>query len=116
MFAIRSSRVCAFLCKRFAYLLPVLLIGFSAAAQSVTITSPTSNSTNPSAVQITAYASNEPPSFDHYEIWDANGSQAGYKLGTVPKTSTPNALYVLPNGKHVLSVLAVNAAGGSGGC
>ena len=115
MFAIRSSRLCAFLCKRFAYLLPVLLIGFSAAAQSVTITSPTSNSTNPSAVQITAYASNEPPSFDHYEIWDANGSQAGYKLGTVPKTSTPHAIYVLPNGKHTLSVLAVDAAGGSGG-
>ncbi|MGD0570794.1 MAG: hypothetical protein ABSA78_20535 [Candidatus Sulfotelmatobacter sp.] len=113
MFAIGVSRLCVR--KRLTYLLPVLLIGLPAAAQSVTITSPTNNSTNPSAVQITAHASNEPSSFDHYEIWDTSGSLGGYKLGTVPKTSTPNAVYVLPNGTHTLSVLAVTAAGGSGG-
>jgi hypothetical protein len=115
MFAISSSPLCAFLHKRFTHLLPLLLISLPAAAQSVTITSPTNNSTDPSAVRITAYASNEPASFDHYEIWDTNGSQAGYKLGAVPKASTPNAIYVLPNGTHTLSVLAVDAAGGSGG-
>jgi hypothetical protein len=96
-------------------LLSLSLAGVHATAQSVTITSPTANSTDPSAVQITANASNEPPSFDHYEIWDTSGSLGGYKLGTVPKTSTPNAVYVLPNGTHTLSVLAVTAQGGSGG-
>lgn len=115
MFEVSPSRLCAFLYPRLTYLLPLVLFSFPVAAQSVTITSPTNNSTSPSAVQITAYASNEPPSFDHYEIWDTNGTLGAYKLGTVPKTSTPNAVYVLPNGTHALSVLAVTAAGGSGG-
>lgn len=115
MFGVSPSRLCAFLYPRLTYLLPLVLYSFPVAAQSVTITSPANNSTSPSAVQITAYASNEPSSFDHYEIWDTNGSLGGYKLGTVPKTSTPNAVYVLPNGTHTLSVLAVTAAGGSGG-
>jgi hypothetical protein len=115
MLPVQFPRVPNFQRPRFLCLLAVFTFSFQAAAQSVTITSPTANSSNPSAVQITAYASNEPPTFDHYEIWDTNGSQAGYKLGTVPKTSTPNAVYVLPNGTHTLSVLAVDAAGGSGG-
>jgi hypothetical protein len=93
----------------------LMLIAVQSVAQSVTITSPASNSTSLSAVQIAAYASNEPPTFDHYEIWDNNNNSGGYKLGTVPKTSTPNAVYVLPNGTHTLSVLAVTAQGGSGG-
>jgi hypothetical protein len=115
MLPVQSIRVSNFQRPTFPCLLAVMLFSLQAAAQSVTITSPVANSTNSSAVQITAHASNEPASFDHYEIWDANGSQAGYKLGTVPKTSTPDAVYVLPNGTHTLSVLAVDAAGGSGG-
>ncbi|HEY3972091.1 MAG TPA: hypothetical protein VGM18_03750 [Candidatus Sulfotelmatobacter sp.] len=101
----------------FTYLLSLLLFGLPVAAQtgSVTITSPANNSTSPSAVLITAYASNEPSSFDHYEIWDTNSGESAYKLGTVPKTSNPNAVFVLPNGAHSLTVEAVTAAGGSGG-
>jgi|GEM_PF-6391780 len=52
-----SSRLCALLHRRLAYLLPIALLTLPAFAGSVSITSPASGSTSISAVRITASAS-----------------------------------------------------------
>ncbi|HEY3989565.1 MAG TPA: Ig-like domain-containing protein [Acidobacteriaceae bacterium] len=79
------------------------LPGLPALAQ-VTITSPAAGSTSISAVTISASAS-EGSSFSHMEVWD-NGD----KLGDVFATSV-NAVYVLPNGPHTMTVFAVTSGG-----
>lgn len=74
-----------------------------AAPGSVAIASPSSGSTSISAVRIAASANESTPV--QLEVWDN-----GYKLGQIAGNSV-NGVYVLPNGNHVLTVLAVDANG-----
>ncbi|HXC43349.1 MAG TPA: hypothetical protein VNY51_07510 [Candidatus Dormibacteraeota bacterium] len=83
---------------------------FAATADTVvTVTSPANNSTNASAVLITATTTNWNTS-DHLEVWDSNGGQPAIKLGNVFAGST-NTIYVLPNGTHTTTVNAVTSFG-----
>ena len=83
---------------------------FAALADTVvTVTSPVKNSTNSSAVLITATTTNW-NTFDHLEVWDANKGQAAIKLGNVFARYT-NTIYVLPNGTHTTTVNAVSSSG-----
>lgn len=82
--------------------LVLALLSIPALAQ-VRIISPAPNSTDISAVRITASA-RESESF-HLEIWDN-----GFKLGNV-FASNVDGVYVLPNGPHTLAVNAVSSTG-----
>jgi hypothetical protein len=88
----------------------MLPASFAAAADTVvTVTSPAKNSTNPSAVLITATTTNWNTS-DHLEVWDTNSEQSAMKLGNVFAGSI-NTIYVLPNGTHTTTVNAVSSSG-----
>jgi hypothetical protein len=75
----------------------------------VTVTSPAENASTPSAVLITAAATNWNAS-NHLEVWDSNDGGSAIKLGNVFAGST-SAIYVLPNGAHTTTVNAVTSKG-----
>lgn len=101
----KSVSLSAHLQPRIIGILGVTLLTLPALAQ-VTITSPVAGSTNINAVPISITA-NEGSSFTHMEVYDN-----GYKLGDIFGTSTAaNTIYVLPNGSHQMTVLAVDSAG-----
>lgn len=107
--------VCSCKLKRvtFTCLVSTFLFGVPASAQSVSITSPTSGSNNPFAVQFTASASGW-NSTQHLEVWDQNGSLAYLKLGNVfPSGSSlsTNVVYVLPKGTHTTQIKLVDSNG-----
>lgn len=104
MLSVNTSQKCVFFQKRLASCLLLALFGLPAAAQSVTITSPTSSSTSISGVRITASTSGYISS-DHLEIWDNNT-----KLGNVFASSVNNVI-VLPNGSHSTTVNLVSSSG-----
>jgi hypothetical protein len=96
----------------FALGLSMLPVSFAAAAAAnavVTVSSPVENSTNSSAVLITATTTNWNTS-DHLEVWDSNEGQSAIKLGNVFARST-NTIYVLPIGTHTTTVNAVTSSG-----
>jgi hypothetical protein len=76
----------------------IMMPSFLAAVAStvVTVTNPVEDSSNPSAVLITATTINWNAS-DHLEVWDTNRVKSDIKLGNVFAGST-NTIYVLPSG------------------
>lgn len=78
-------------------------VGAQAPSGGVSITSPTPGSTSISAVTIAASANINVPF--HMEVWDN-----GYKLGNVFANQV-DAVYVLPNGSHVVTVEAIDTNG-----
>jgi hypothetical protein len=90
--------------------LRMLPVSFAAVADTVvTVTSPAENSTSPNAVLLSATATNWNAS-DHLEVWDSNDGQSAVKLGNVFAGST-QTVYVLPNGIHTTTVIAVTSSG-----
>jgi hypothetical protein len=89
----------------------IMMPSFLAAVAStvVTVTNPVEDSSNPSAVLITATTINWNAS-DHLEVWDTNRVKSAIKLGNVFAGST-NTIYVLPSGSHTTRVNAVTSSG-----
>ena len=79
---------------------PYTITGQASARGTVTIASPAPGATSISAVTIAASANESTPF--HLEVWDN-----GYKLGDVPAGNI-NAVYVLPNGSHVLTIQSID--------